>query len=251
MDCIGTSAVGCRVGSRNVAGVEADADQNGHRVRLAGVYVGQPEVIGQRGGEDVVSAIAKKPVTTTTVDLGLTNLAGDRQANPEVHGGPDKAVYFYAADHYPTWQAEGFDVDLGGLGENVAVHGVTEREVRIGDIWRWGGALVQVSEPRAPCHKLSVHAGRKDIGVRMIDAGRSGWYVRVLQTGTVPTDGWLDLVERDEEAPTVFEAFARYFDKLPDRSDAELADLLRRLVEHPPLADGWRQALLARHGSPG
>lgn len=223
-------------------------EAKGSSTEVLGVFVGEPNVIGQLGGHPVQSSIAKAPVAGSELDLGLTNLAGDRQADLMVHGGPDKAVYFYPSEHYARWQADGFDVDVGDLGENVAVSGTTEHDVRVGDIWRWGEALVQVSQPRAPCFKLSLHTGRKDIGPRMIATGRCGWYVRVLEPGAVPTSGSMALNRRDGKAPTVHQAFTAMFESL-DPSDPDDEDVVPRLLALPALADQWRKELAAQQST--
>ncbi|HEX6420979.1 MAG TPA: MOSC domain-containing protein [Acidimicrobiales bacterium] len=231
----------------------------GDGLRVVAVFVGRPRVIGQVRGELVESGIAKSRVDDATLRLSETNLAGDRQADLSVHGGPDKAVYVYPSEHYVAWQEDGFTLDVGGVGENVALAGATEHDVRVGDVWRWGTALVQVSQPRAPCFKLALHAGRKDIGPRMIATGRCGWYLRVLAPGTVPTGGPLELVERDERAPTVHDAFTAVFggDRRgdgggdgPGRVDraARHRALVARVLAAPALAAAWRQPLVARHG---
>ena len=219
---------------------------SGHAAVVAtvtAVFVGTPGVIGEVRGRPVESGIAKARVAADEVELAPTNLAGDRQADLRVHGGPDKAAYVYPTVHYPVWQAEGFVVDVGGVGENVALDGVTEHDVRLGDVWRWGEALVQISQPRAPCYKLALHTARKDIGPRMLATGRSGWYLRVVEPGVVPTSGPMTLVERSEAAGTVRETFGAMFD------DA-FADeaTLDRVLASPGLAESWRLSLEARLG---
>lgn len=211
---------------------------------VTGVFVGRPAVIGHLGGRPVESGIAKAPVVAAELALAPTNLAGDAQADLTVHGGVDKAVYTYPADHYASWQADGFDVEVGGMGENVDLAGVTEHDTRIGDRWAWGDAVVEVSQPRAPCFKLAIHTGRKDIGGRMQATGRSGWYVRVVTPGTVPTRGPMTLVEiADPDGPTVAEAFAAVFH--PEAPDD---DLVARVVASPYLAASWRLILTSRYG---
>jgi MOSC domain-containing protein YiiM len=212
---------------------------------IVGVFVGQPAPVGEVRGRPVLSAIAKAPVTSAGLDLFPTNLAGDRQADLSVHGGPDKAVYVYPAAHYPAWRADGFAVEVGGFGENLALDGIAEADVRLGDAWRWGEALVEVSQPRAPCYKLSLHTGRKDVGPRMLVTGRCGWYFRVLETGRVPTAGSLTLERRDPGAPTIADAFAAMFD---DGRAAEI-DVVDRVLRSPALAAGWRDPLQARRGA--
>jgi MOSC domain-containing protein YiiM len=218
-------------------------------VEVTGVYVGRPRVIGRVRGNEVESGIGKARVGTAAIELGLTNLAGDRQADLSVHGGPDKAVYVYPTEHYPAWQDDGFAVDVGGMGENVALAGITERQVRLGDVWRWGPAVVQVSQPRAPCFKLALHTGRGDIGPRMIRTGRTGWYLRVLEPGIVPTRGQFVLDQRDGEAPTIHELFGVMFRGRRRRDDAgatDADDIIERALRSPALAEAWRPWLEER-----
>lgn len=213
------------------------------RAQIAGVFVGRPTVIGEVRGRPVESAIGKHRVAAPTLALATTNLDGDRQADLSVHGGPDKAVYAYPAAHYPAWRADGFEVDVGGFGENVTLAGVDEHAVLLGDVWRWGDGLLQVSQPRAPCYKLALHAGRRDVGPRMIATGRSGWYLRVLAEGTVPTSGELVLVERPADAPTVADTFAAVFGAGGHPVSPSVVD---RVLASPALAEAWRAPLLAR-----
>jgi MOSC domain-containing protein YiiM len=213
-------------------------------MEIVGVFVGQPSVIGAVRGRPIESGIAKSPVAAPVLDLAPTNLAGDRQADLTVHGGPDKAVYAYPSEHYAAWQADGFDLRVGGVGENLALAGALEDEVLLGDVWRWGGALVQVSQPRAPCFKLAMHAGRKDVGPRMLATRRCGWYLRVLEPGAVPTSGALALHDRMADAPSVAETFAVMFGGVDDGAVA-------RVLASPALAESWRTGLLARQERAG
>jgi MOSC domain-containing protein YiiM len=219
------------------------------------VFVGQPRVIGEVRGRPVRSGIAKQRVSADSIPLDETNLAGDRQADLSVHGGPDKAVYVYPTEHYPAWQGDGFDLDVGGVGENVALAGATEHDVRLGDVWRWGGALVQISQPRAPCYKLALHAGRNDVGPRMIETGRCGWYLRVIEPGVAPTSGPIILVDRDDVAPTIYEtfrvAFAGTNGNGRGNGNGGGRDGLARVLSAPALAVSWREPLLARYGGIG
>lgn len=208
------------------------------------MFVGQPTVIGEIRGRPIESGIAKNPVSASVLDLAPTNLAGDRQADLSVHGGPDKAVYAYPSEHYEAWRADGFDLQVGGVGENLALAGATEDEVLLGDVWRWGGALVQVSQPRAPCFKLAMHAGRKDVGPRMTATGRCGWYLRVLEPGAVPTTGPLSLHDRTAGAPSVADTFAVMF-------GGDDGDVVARVLASAALAESWRAGVLARQERAG
>ncbi len=214
-------------------------------LRVLQTYVGRPAPIGATRNGDVVSAIHKLPVDADTLELGVINLAGDDQADRSVHGGPDKSVYCYPSEHAVAWQADGFDLPPGSVGENVSLAGATEADVRIGDTFRWGSATIQISQPRAPCFKLTMHTGRKDVGPRLIETKRSGWYVRTLEPGTVETQGELVLLDRDDTAPTVAETFAIMFHGVhPEADDPEV---VTRVVQCAALAPEWLGYLRARN----
>jgi MOSC domain-containing protein YiiM len=179
------------------------------KVALVAVNVGLPAVIGTHRGQPVMSGIKKRPVSTTALSLDTLNLAGDRQADLRVHGGPEKAVYAYPAEYFPLWTAElNHDPAFGpgSFGENLTVAGWFEDEVRIGDVWSWGDALLQVAEPRYPCYKLALATDRPAIAKPFIAHGRTGWYFRVLRPGEVPTAGPIEVVARDPAGVTVTDA---------------------------------------------
>ncbi len=214
-------------------------------VRVLQTRVGRPQPLGTTRRGDVTSAIAKTRVDAPTLDLGAINLAGDDQADRSVHGGPDKSVYCYPSEHAGAWIADGFDLPPGSVGENAVLADATEADVCIGDVFRWGTATIQISQPRAPCFKLALHTGRKDIAPRMIVTGRSGWYVRTLATGTVETSGTLELAERDDTAPTVAECFAVMFPG--QRDEAHEPDIVARVAHCAALAPEWLGYLTARN----
>jgi MOSC domain-containing protein YiiM len=218
-------------------------------LRIEGVFVGTPGVLGERRGAPVYSAITKHRVTEPELKLDELNLAGDRQADLTVHGGPDKAVYSYPAEHYPDWAGEDFAVPHGTFGENVSTRGADERTVRIGDVWAWGDALLEVSQPREPCYKLAMKAGRKEIVPAMIGSGRSGWYLRVRRPGTVPTTGSLRLVERDPASPTIAEVYLTSFANAAEYDGAKFAayrELAERVIAAPALAARYRDGLRSK-----
>jgi MOSC domain-containing protein YiiM len=192
-----------------------------------------------------VSAIVKEPVGPEPLALDGINLAGDDQADRSVHGGPDKAVYCYPSEHAADWQADGFAIEPGGVGENTVVAGARESDVRIGDVFRWTDAVVQITQPRAPCFKFQLLIGRKDAGPRMIATGRSGWYLRTLTPGAVDPHGTMELIERDDTEPTVFEAFAVMFPNL--RAEAADAATVARVVRSDALAPEWLGYVVGRN----
>ncbi|HEV2370654.1 MAG TPA: MOSC domain-containing protein [Streptosporangiaceae bacterium] len=206
---------------------------------LCGLFVGTPAPLGS-GPQEVLSAIRKQPVAEHTLALGELGLAGDQQADLTVHGGVDKAVYMYPAAHYAYWATQGYDLEPGGAGENASVMGPDEREVRIGDIWTWGTAAVQVTQPRSPCYKFALRAGRKEATAQMIASGLCGWYLRVLRPGTVPTAGSLSLLARDTTAPTVRELFEISFSRDFDPHE------LTAMLSTPALAPQWRNGAMTK-----
>ena len=114
-------------------------------------------------------------------------MIGDKQADLSVHGGLDKAVYAYPAEHYSYWQKElpGMQLPWGMFGENCTTEGVLEVDVRIGDQFRIGSAEVMVTQPRLSYYKLGIRFGRDDTIKRFMIAGRPGFYLRVLLEGEV------------------------------------------------------------------
>lgn len=142
------------------------------------------------------SAIAKRP-RNGLVQVLEDGLAPDEQADRSVHGGPEMALHLYPLDHHDWWRGEIGDhpalVEPGGFGSNIAVSGITEDMVHIGDRFRFGSALIEVSQPRQPCWKIEHRFGHKGMVARIVRSGRSGWYFRVIETGEVAAG---DIFER-------------------------------------------------------
>lgn len=206
-------------------------------IRLLDVNVGLPAPLGQRRGEAITSGIRKRALETAEVFVSETNISGDGQADLVNHGGPDKAVYCYSADNFPFWQESiGYAGDgvHAAFGQNLTVSGVDETMVHIGDIWQWGEVVLQVSQPRWPCSKLNIHSGIKKLSNHLIHTARSGWYLRVLTTGTAPSSGEITVVDRDPQGITVREAFEARRDPGFD------ADRRSVIWSHPALAPAWQ-----------
>ena len=152
---------------------------------LVSLNVGKPREV-DRDGEKIATGIFKRPVEGR-VALRATNLEGDGQADLSVHGGIHKAVYVYSCDHYAFWrEALGReDLRYGQFGENFSVAGWTDDQVHIGDVFRVGTALLEVSQPRDPCMKLGLRMGDARFPKRFLASGRPGFYLRVLEEGEV------------------------------------------------------------------
>lgn len=205
---------------------------------LLGVSVGMPQRLAEVDGQPVISAILKAPVQQDTLWLGRTNLAGDAQANLDVHGGVDKAVYAYPAAHADWWAERGVPYRPGFMGENLTLAGADETHVRIGDRFAWGDATLEVSEPRAPCFKFALMTGRPEAPQAMTLSGHCGWYMRVLAPAMVPVRGTLVRKHSDADAPTIRQAFL-----IRHRPQSD-PGLLARTIAHPALAQSWRDSLM-------
>jgi len=207
---------------------------------LVSVNVGLPRRIGIDRGETVISGIVKSPVRSLTVRVGTTNIEGDGQADLRAHGGIDKAIYAYSRDHWRWWETEhGLSCTAATFGENLTLSSVNEESVGIGDQFRWGDVLLEVSQPRGPCYKLAMHTSRKDVPVAMTTSARCGFYLRVLEEGDAPVAGELVRVRASGE-PSVKEAFAAAYHR--DISH----DRRMRVHDAHGLAYAWREGIARR-----
>ena len=175
-------------------------------MKLLSIQAGRPREV-QAGREIVLTSIFKLPVTGP-VRVGALNIDGDEQSDLTVHGGRDKAVYFYASEHYPHWRTELPDLDFsyGAFGENFTVEGLLETEVAIGDRLEIGTAVFEVSRPRMPCYKLGVRFNRLDMVKRFHRSGRSGFYARVVREGVVQAGDVIRLRPSSGERTTIAES---------------------------------------------
>lgn len=175
------------------------------------------------------SAIAKRP-REGAVQVLAEGLAPDEQADRTVHGGPEMALHLYPLDHHAWWRERIGDHpaldEPGGFGSNLAVAGLTEDMVNIGDRFRLGTALVEISQPRQPCWKIEHRFGHKGMVAAIVKSGRCGWYFRVLETGEVAAGDTLERVAAGAAEWSVARVFrALVAGKATPEELAELADL--------------------------
>ncbi|WP_336779360.1 MOSC domain-containing protein [Paenibacillus illinoisensis] len=203
------------------------------------INVGKPQPLpGQK--REVLSGIVKHPVSGL-VFLSFTGMTGDGQADLEHHGGPDKAVCVYDYSRYSLLeQLMERKLDWGACGENLTVEGCSEDQVRIGDVYELGGALVQVSQPRQPCFKLAARYDFKELPVYFQESGYTGFYFRVLEEGEVAPDSPFRRIRTDPASMTVLEA-----NRVMHQGKKDAAGM-RALLAIPSLSDSWRQTLLKR-----
>ncbi|MBA2176436.1 MOSC domain-containing protein [Halobacillus locisalis] len=209
------------------------------KYKLLSLNVGRPEVYQTDKGE-LESAYRKASVSEPTF-LTFYNFEGDEQADKKNHGGRDKAVCLYPAQHYRHWEAH-YDQAFShpAFGENLTVDGIRESEACIGDIYRLGDALLQISEPRKPCYIIARTHGIDDFPAQVTKVGYTGFYLRVLQEGRVTAGDDLTLVERHPDEVTVEDVNeVRYHDR-----DNE--EKLTRIINVDALASGLKETLQKR-----
>ena len=191
------------------------------------------------------SAIAKQP-REGRVQLLKDGFAPDEQADRKHHGGPEMAVHLYPLDHHAFWRERLGDIDLldqpGAFGSNLAVRGMVEGDVHIGDRFRLGSALIEANQPRQPCWKIEHRFGVKGMVAAIVASGRCGWYFRVIETGWVEAGDSLERVETGDEAWSMARVFATVFGKDGTREE------LRELADHPVLGDTIREKARKRLG---
>jgi MOSC domain-containing protein YiiM len=216
--------------------------------RVDALFVGKPKPFRSDGATSTIGArlAVKEPVR-----LSFLGFEGDQVADPSVHGGPDKAVHFYPAEHYGPWRADfakaGLEphplLDLpGGFGENISALGLAEDRVSIGDRFRIGSVLVEISQGRQPCWKIDHHFGLKGMTAGVIKTGRSGYYFRVIEEGVVAPDDVIEQVERMTHGWTVERTFHVLIAGLHRLDGMDVA--LRELAAMEVLAESWRMRAL-------
>ncbi|AQT48216.1 MOSC domain-containing protein YiiM [Bartonella choladocola] len=203
-------------------------------VKLLALSIGPITTIGSA---NLKSGIDKKPVDRPLL-LTKTGFIGDEQADKKHHGGPEKAVHHYDFDHYAFWKKElghkeVFDTPTA-FGENLSTSSLSEKNIAVGDIFRLGKAIIEVSQGRQPCFRLNVRFGVPDMALRTQNSGRTGWYYRVLQEGEVSASDELELIERCHEMWTIHRIWKAFY---VTKNDYEELSHIASLNE---LSPSWR-----------
>jgi MOSC domain-containing protein YiiM len=171
--------------------------------RLLSVNAGRPTQVAVRRGRPLMSAIGKAPVEGRVLVAGV-NVAGDEQADRRVHGGPDKAVYAYAAEDAAWWAQElGRELGPGAFGENLTLEGVDVTGAAIGERWRIGAVELEVCQPRLPCAKLGIRFGDPAMVKRFAEASRPGAYLRIVTEGELGAGDPVEVRRRGGQDVTV------------------------------------------------
>ncbi len=198
--------------------------------KVLAVNVGKPREF-KYNGRPARSAIWKSPVVGRIAARGV-NLDGDDQADREAHGGPDKAVYAYAVEDLRWWEQQiGRSLAYGEFGQNLTTEGIEVNDALIGERWKIGTTVLEVSEPRVPCWRLAFRMNDKLFPRHFSEALRPGTYLRIVSEGELGAGDEIRVLERPDHDLTVRDVLRIY---TRDR------DELERLVAVPQLSDGWR-----------
>ena len=207
---------------------------------LVSIFIGQVRNLPESGRPTGMY----KTAVQTPIALGVNGFDGDQQADLRVHGGPDKAVHLYPSRHYAKLAAK-FDeasalMQPGSMGENLATPDLDEHDVRLGDVWQLGSALIQVCQPRNPCWKIDERFGADGMAMFIDQHLLTGWYWRVLQMGVVNPTDTLVLHAPASGAPTLHHAMTLWREHRPN------LDELSVLSETPGIAKVWQDKIKQR-----
>lgn len=198
--------------------------------RLVSVNVGVPRSVEWQGRR-IRTAIWKDPVDGP-VEVRGVNMAGDDQADRRVHGGTDKAVYAYGAEDYAWWSDQlGIEIGPGWFGDNLTIEGFDLRTALVGERWRIGTCMLEVSEPRMPCFKLGIRMGSADFVDLFAVVARFGTYLRIVEEGTATAGDDVFRASRPAVELTVA-------DLAESQTTADSA-LLERVASHPAVSAKW------------
>ncbi len=186
-------------------------------------------------GKEFTTGLCKHPVDTP-LELGPSGFTGDGVQDKKHHGGEDKAVCVYSADHYPHWHKElGIEMPIAAFGENLTLSDCREESIHIGDIFTLGSATVQVSQPRQPCKTLAARFGRSDFVKLVVESGYTGFYLRVLKTGIVQPGEAMEPLEADPGKVSI-----DFANRIYHHERKNIAGL-QRVLGVTALSASWRQ----------
>lgn len=199
-------------------------------MKIVSTNIAKPSFVTINGKKQR-TGIFKKPISQP-IYLGKEEVKGDEVSNRKVHGGIYKACYLFSADHYPHWKNlyPSRDWHYGMLGENLTVKGFDETQIFVGDIYKIGSALVQVTQPREPCTTFAAKMESPEIMQQFIKHGRPGTYVSILEEGYVETGDDIRLIKRASNSLSVAQFFGLIFNRNKDKT------LVEKIVENKALS---------------
>ena len=208
-------------------------------MKLVSLNVGQPRLVDTPRGQ-ILTSIFKDPVEGRR-KVVPHNVEGDRQSDLTVHGGPKKAVYAYALEHYGYWAEALSDFPLthGAFGENLTIGGLLESEIHIGDLVEIGTTRLRVTQPRMPCYKLALRFDRPDMVKKFWLSGRSGVYFSVEQAGEIAAGDQVRVIETHPLRVSIADVVGLYKGEHGDQ------DLFERFMA-APVAGSWKEGIRDR-----
>ncbi|WP_019156391.1 MOSC domain-containing protein [Robertmurraya massiliosenegalensis] len=206
-------------------------------IHLINLAIGKPKDMRYGSEEKILNTAIQKEIVKEA-HLMKEGFIGDGVADLVNHGGFDRAVCFYPAEHYSFWEkAYGKTLESSSFGENITISGLDERTICIGDIVQIGEATVQITEGRVPCKTIDRRTGMENQFKKMIETGYTGYFGKVLKEGKIRSDDNISIISRNEDAVTVYKAHQIFFRQIVDE------DTLEQLITNPSLSDNWLQHL--------
>jgi len=190
-------------------------------------------------GKEVLTGIYKYPVNEC-LTLSIANVENDNVIDRKYHGGKDKACYIYSGLHYPDWKIKypNLDWQYGMFGENLTISNFNESEINIGDIFKLGSALVQITQPRQPCFKLGIRLNNSNAVKTFVNEEKPGAYVRIIEPGKVKTGDTMQLIEPKIDNFTLTEIFHFIYNA------TENIEQIKKAIKMPELAESCRNDLI-------
>ncbi|WP_432418768.1 MOSC domain-containing protein [Cytobacillus spongiae] len=205
---------------------------------IVALSVGKPKTFHWKGKEEL-SGIGKHRVQSVRLDK--ERFEGDDVANPEFHGGAERAVCLYPFEHYALWEREfNQPLTIPAFGENICMTGMLEKDVYIGDILSVGSAILQVTQGRVPCSTISKFNEIDPLLARIVETGYTGYFCKVLQEGILSDTDEITLIERIQDQVSILYANEIMFHDRKNQAGIE------SILNVEELAVDWRDKLTKR-----
>ncbi len=204
------------------------------------IFIGNIQALPKSGRPSAIY----KSLVTNSIEIGIDGIIGDHQADLKVHGGPEKAIHLYPTRHYKKLASRfpeaAAQLIAGSIGENLATSELDENDVRIGDLWQLGSAILQVCQLRNPCWKIDEKFSSEGMANYIAENQLNGWYWRVIQPGRVNVGDALELAEISSYAKSLYESILLWQEHRPN------LDELHDLANAPGIAKAWKDKIVQR-----
>ena len=211
-------------------------------MKVLSINISEPKKI-TFNGKELITSIYKMPINKE-VEVGQLGIEGDRQADLQVHGGYDKAVYAYSHSHYSHWSKimkKSYE-EFGLVGENLTIDNFDESAVFIGDEYKIGTTLLQISQPRIPCYKIGIKMNSREFPKLFSQSGLLGSYMRVIEVGKMKIGDSVELSRRDDDSMSIFEISQLLFVDIKNIESMKKAIDLKYLSEE--IKERFRERLM-------